>query len=590
MSDLSTTPPEGYDSEGYPIPTATQPDSEAMRAEMLKIYPQKTRRKREKQLLTNNPETPPEIGANTRTIPGIITQRGCTYAGCRGVVIGPIHDILHITHGPVGCSYYSWLTRRNLARPKPDQPINFLQYCMTTDMQEEDIVFGGEKKLAAAIREAYAMFKPKAIAVYSTCPVGLIGDDVHAVCRQAKAELGINIFGFSCEGYKGVSQSAGHHIANNGVFKHMVGLNDEPDKEKFRINVLGEYNIGGDAWEIDTVLKKCGIHVTATLSGDISYEQITKCHTADLNVVLCHRSINYMAEMMETKFGVPWIKANFTGAEQTSKSLRKIGKYFDDKQLIDRIEEVIAQEMAALKPVQEEMRKRLQGKTAAMFVGGSRAHHYQHLFKDVGMLTVAAGYEFAHRDDYEGRKVLPTIKIDADSRNIEEIEVEADPKRFVPRKTPEQLEALKAGGFNFKDYDGMMVEMKKSTLVIDDISHHEMEKLIELYKPDIICSGIKDKFVIEKLGVPCKQLHSYDYGGPYTAYTGAANFYKELDRMINTKVWKLITPSWKKPADPTIAMGKGIDSPTNKTIREVVAGMAKAWKPQKSAPASSAEG
>ena len=588
MSDLSTTPPVGSDSEGFPVPTATQPDSEAVRAEMLEIYPPKTRKKREKQLLTNNPETPPEIGANTRTIPGIITQRGCTYAGCRGVVIGPIHDILHITHGPVGCSYYSWLTRRNLARPKADQPINYLQYCMTTDMQEEDIVFGGEKKLAAAIREAYAMFKPKAIAVYSTCPVGLIGDDVHAVCRQAKAELGINIFGFSCEGYKGVSQSAGHHIANNGVFKHMVGLNDEPDKEKFRVNVLGEYNIGGDAWEIDTVLKKCGIHVTATLSGDISYEQITKCHTSDLNVVLCHRSINYMAEMMETKFGVPWIKANFTGAEQTSKSLRKIGKYFGDKQLIDRIEEVIAQEMAVLRPIQDEIRKRLQGKTAAMFVGGSRAHHYQHLFKDVGMLTVSAGYEFAHRDDYEGRKVLPSIKVDADSRNIEEIEVEADANRYRARKTPEQIEALKAGGFNFKDYDGMMVEMKKSTLVIDDISHHEMEKLIELYKPDIICSGIKDKFVIEKYGVPCKQLHSYDYGGPYTAYTGAANFYKELDRMINTKVWKLLTPSWKKPADPTTAMGKGLDSPANIAIREIVKGMAKAWKPKTKAASDEA--
>jgi nitrogenase molybdenum-iron protein alpha chain len=590
MSDLSSTPPEGYDSEGFPVPTATQPDSEVVRDEMLKIYPPKTRKKREKQLLANNPETPPEIGANTRTIPGIITQRGCTYAGCRGVVIGPIHDILHITHGPVGCSYYSWLTRRNLARPKPDQPVNFLQYCMTTDMQEEDIVFGGEKKLAAAIREAYAMFKPKAISVYSTCPVGLIGDDVHSVCKKAKEELGINIFGFSCEGYKGVSQSAGHHIANNGVFKHMVGLLNEPDKEKFRINVLGEYNIGGDAWEIDAVLKKCGIHVTATLSGDITYEQICKCHTSDLNVVLCHRSINYMAEMMETKFGVPWIKANFTGAEQTSKSLRKIGKYFGDQQLIDRIEEVIAQEMAVLRPVQEEMRKRLQGKTAAMFVGGSRAHHYQHLFKDVGMLTVSAGYEFAHRDDYEGRKVLPTIKVDADSRNIEEIEVEADPTRYKARKTPEQIEALKAGGFNFKDYDGMMVEMKKSTLVIDDISHHEMEKLIELYKPDIICSGIKDKFVIEKLGVPCKQLHSYDYGGPYTAYTGAANFYKELDRMINTKVWKLLTPSWKKPADSETAVGKGIDSPRNKATREIVSGMAKAWKPQKSTTAPDAEG
>jgi hypothetical protein len=59
--------------------------------------------------------------------------------------------------------------------------------------------------------------------------------------------------------------------------------------------------------------------------------------------------------------------------------------------------------------------------------------------------------------------------------------------------------------------------MKKGALVIDDISHYEMEKLIEIYKPDIIGSGIKDKYVVEKMGVPCKQLHSYDYGGPTPA-------------------------------------------------------------------------
>jgi nitrogenase molybdenum-iron protein alpha chain len=545
MSDLSDST-----ASCLPEPTRPQPDPVAAREEFLRIYPDKTRKKRAKQVLVNtDPDKPAEIGANTRTIPGIMTQRGCTYAGCRGVVIGPMHDVLHITHGPIGCSFYSWQTRRNLARPQPDQ-INFLQYSMTTDMMEDEVIFGGEKKLAAAIREAYRIFKPKAIAVYATCPVGLIGDDIHTVCRLAKAELGINVFGFSCEGYKGVSQSAGHHIANNGVFKHMVGLNDTPDEGEFRINVLGEYNIGGDAWEIDSLLKKCGIQVTATLSGDISYEQVTKCHTADLNVVQCHRSINYMAEMMETKYGIPWIKVNFIGASSTTKSLRKIARYFESKKLTDRVEEIIAQEMAALRPVQEEMKARCQGKTAALFVGGSRAHHYQDLFKDIGMTTIAAGYEFAHRDDYEGRQVLPSIKIDADSRNIEQLEVEADPQRFRPRKTPEQDAALAAGGFTYRDYEGMVREMKKGALVIDDISHHELEKLIEIYKPDVIASGIKEKFIIEKMGIPCKQLHSYDYGGPYAAFTGAANFYREIDRMVNTKVWKLVAPPWKR--DPQI--------------------------------------
>lgn len=535
--------------ENTPPPVA--PETEAAEAQatveaMLALYPKKTLRKRAKQLLVNDPDAIPEIGANTRTIPGIMTQRGCTYAGCRGVVIGPIHDILHITHGPIGCGYYSWLTRRNLVRPRKEGDTNYLQYAMSTDMMEEQIIFGGEKKLAQAIREAYEIFHPKAISIYSTCPVGLIGDDVHSVARNMKEELGINVFAFSCEGYKGVSQSAGHHIANNGVFKHMIGRDDNGDKAEFNINLLGEYNIGGDAWAIDELLRKCGIHVTATLSGDVTYDQVCKAHTVDLNTVMCHRSINYMAEMMEKKYGIPWIKVNFVGAEATAKSLRKIAGFFESKKLTDRVEEVIAQGMAELKAVRDAVTARCKGKKAALFVGGSRAHSYQHLFADIGMETVAAGYEFAHRDDYEGRVVLPTIKVDADSRNIEEITVEEDPVRFKPRKTPEQMKALEEGGFTFKDYSGMMSEMKKNALVIDDISHHEIEKLIELKHPDIICSGIKDKFIIEKMGVPCKQLHSYDYGGPYTAFEGAANFYQEIDRMLHTKIWKYVVPSWMK--------------------------------------------
>ena len=335
--------------------------ADQLKEEMLKAYPSKTAKKRGKQMVVNDPDAIPEVGANSRTVPGLITQRGCTYAGCRGVVIGPIHDILHITHGPIGCGYYSWLTRRNMAKPVHEGDTNYLQYAMSTDMMEEQIIFGGEKKLKQAIQEAYDIFKPKAITIYATCPVGLIGDDVHAVAREMKEKLGINVFAFSCEGYRGVSQSAGHHIANNGVFKHIVGLDDTPQTHPYTINVLGEYNIGGDAWEIDTLLRKCGIHVVSTLSGDVNYEQIKNAHTAHLNTIMCHRSINYMAEMMEKKFGIPWIKVNFIGADQSAKSLRKIAAFFESKELKDRVEEVIAQEMAALKPVRDEVTARCKG-------------------------------------------------------------------------------------------------------------------------------------------------------------------------------------------------------------------------------------
>lgn len=191
-------------------------------------------------------------------------------------------------------------------------------------------------------------------------------------------------------------------------------------------------------------------------------------------------------------------------------------------------------------------RRRTAGKTAMLFVGGSRAHHYQDLFTELGMRTVVAGYEFAHRDDYEGRRVLPTIKVDADSRNIEELHVEPDPVKFRPRKTAEQLKALTESGFSFKDYAGMMAEMEKRSLVVDDISHHESEKLIKMLKPDVFCAGIKEKFVVEKMGVPCKQLHSYDYGGPYAGFRGAVNFYRDIEHMVTARVWKFVTPPWEK--------------------------------------------
>ena len=522
------------------------PDPSGLKKEILAKYPAKLAKKREKQLLIVDHDQVQQIQANVRTVPGIISQRGCTYAGCKGVVLGPSRDILNLVHGPIGCSFYAWLTRRNQTQPEtPDSP-NFMMYSLSTDMQDSNIVFGGEPKLKEAIREAMKVFNPKAIGIFSTCPVGLIGDDVHAVARDMKAELGINVFGFSCEGYKGVSQSAGHHIANNGLFKYVIGLDENGGaKGKFKINMLGEYNIGGDAFEIERILEKVGITLVASFSGNSTLKQFETAHTADLNIVMCHRSINYMAEMMEKKFGIPWIKVNFIGAEASAKALRKIGEYFEDVDLKKRIEEVIAEELPFVDVAIKKVLPRTKGKLAMLFVGGSRAHHYQELFNELGMQTVSAGYEFGHRDDYEGRKVIPTISVDADSRNIEELHVEADETRYKPRRTEAQLEDFKKRVDEVEDYIGMMPDMKKNSLMIDDVNHWETEKLIEFYKPDIFCAGIKEKYVVQKLGIPLKQLHSYDYGGPYAGFKGAINFYEDISMMVGATVWKYIQAPWE---------------------------------------------
>ncbi len=523
-------------------------DPAEVKAELLAKYPSKVARKRAKQIMINEAQgnETPEISANVRTTPGIITMRGCTYAGCKGVIMGPTRDIVNLVHGPIGCAFYAWLTRRNQTDAGPDGE-NYMNYCFSTDMQDSDIIFGGEKKLIAAIQEAYDLFHPRSIAIFATCPVGLIGDDIHTVAKNMKAKFGdCNVYAFSCEGYKGVSQSAGHHIANNQVFKHIVGENDAEKPGKYKINLLGEYNIGGDGFEIDRIFKKCGITCISTFSGNSTYDQFASAHKADLNAVMCHRSINYVADMLETKFGIPWIKVNFIGADATAKSLRKIAEYFGDKELTDQVEAVIAEEMPEVLAARTDVRTRTEGKTAMMFVGGSRAHHYKELFNEMGMKTISAGYEFGHRDDYEGRQVIPSLEVDADSRNIEEIHVEADETRYQARKTPAEFEALEKAGYTFKQYDGLVPDMDQGTIIIDDLNQYEAEKLVELMKPDIFCAGVKEKYSIQKLGVPMKQLHSYDSGGPYAGFKGAVNFYQEIDRLVNSRVWSYMQAPWQK--------------------------------------------
>jgi nitrogenase molybdenum-iron protein alpha chain len=525
----------------------TEASAAEVKKALLEKYPAKIARKREKQIVINKKNedgSVPEIGANTRTLPGVITQRGCTYAGCKGVVVGPTRDILQITHGPIGCGFYSWLTRRNQsAAPNPEDQ-NFMPYSMSTDLQDNDIVFGGEKKLRKAIREAYETFKPKAIAIFATCPVGLIGDDIHAAARDLSEELGITVFAMSCEGYKGVSQSAGHHIANNAVFVHAVGKADEAPSGDFKINLLGEYNIGGDAFELERLFELLGVTLVSTFSGNSTYVQMGQSHFADVNLVMCHRSINYMAEMLETKYGIPWFKVNFIGAHPSAKSLRHMAEYFGDKELSARTEALIAKELAEVQAVLDEVKPRLEGKTVMMYVGGSRAHHYQDLFKELGMKVLSAGYEFAHRDDYEGRKILPGLKVDPDSRNIEQLEITKDEKLYRPRMDEARVQELKSKGIPLDDYEGMMVEMEDGSLVIDDISHYETEVLLELLKPDLVCAGIKEKYVVQKHGIPLKQLHSYDYGGPYAGFKGAINFYREIDRIVNGAIWKKLKAPW----------------------------------------------
>ena len=64
--------------------------------------------------------------------------------------------------------------------------------------------------------------------------------------------------------------------------------------------------------------------------------------------------------MMEEKYGIPWLKVNYLGVEDTIKTLRDMAAFFDNPDLTKKTEAVIAEEMAKIQPVIDMYKKRLQ--------------------------------------------------------------------------------------------------------------------------------------------------------------------------------------------------------------------------------------
>ncbi|MDO6388065.1 MULTISPECIES: nitrogenase molybdenum-iron protein alpha chain [Uliginosibacterium] len=476
----------------------TREQAQALIEEVLEVYPEKAKKDRAKHLMVNDKSIEQSkkcITSNRKSLPGVMTQRGCAYAGSKGVVWGPIKDIIDISHGPVGCGAYSRGGRRNYFSGTSGVD-SFCDINFTSDFQEKDIVFGGDKKLAKLIDELEGLFPlSKGISVQSECPVGLIGDDIEAVSKKKAVEIGKTIIPVRCEGFRGVSQSLGHHIANDAVRDFIISNRDEQAFEgtPYDVAILGDYNIGGDAWASRILLEEMGLRVVAQWSGDGTLTEMENTPKVKLNLLHCYRSMNYIARHMEEKYNIPWLEYNFFGPTKIKESLREIASHFDEK-IQEGAERVIAKYTPAMDAIIAKFKPRLEGKKVMLYVGGLRPRHTVGAYEDLGMEVIGAGYEFAHNDDY----------------------------------------------------DRTMKEMKDATLIYDDVTGYEFEEFVRQLKPDLIGSGIKEKYAFHKMGVPFRQLHSWDYSGPYHGFDGFAIFARDMDMTVNNPCWNMLKAPWLK--------------------------------------------
>lgn len=413
------------------------------------------------------------------SVSGSVSQRACVYCGAR-VVLNPITDAFHIVHGPIGCASYTWDIRGSLSSGS-----ELYRNSFSTDLRERDIVFGGAQKLAAAVDEVVEKYAPKLIFIYATCIVGVIGDDVEAVCRQAEKKYGIRVIPVKAPGFSG-TKSLGYKMACNALMELIRPHAGQPKTNG--VNILGDFNLSGEMWIIKNYLKKIGVPVVSTITGDASYDTLVRAPAARLNLVQCAGSMGYLARRMEEEMDIPFIKVSFFGIEDTSASLMRIAQALGDEACVCRAEAFTRSESARLRGLLDGYRGRFEGKKAAIYVGGGfKAISLIRQFREMGIETVVVGTQTGKPEDYE---VIAGL-------------------------------------------------VGPDTVILDDTNPAELEAFMKEKQADILVGGVKERPLAYKLGIAFCD-HNHERRHALAGYEGVENFTKEINLSVNSPVWELV--------------------------------------------------
>lgn len=330
-----------------------------------------------------------------RAKPGA-TSGGCAFEGSQ-IALFPFSDAVHLVHAPSTCIGASWETRATLTsyEGEDNTPLGFC-----TDVNTNDIIFGGAKKLEDSIDYVVKHKKPKAVFVYETCVTAMIGDNIDNIVKRKQKEHSLPIIAIHAPGFVG-GKNLGSRIGAVNVLEQLIGTKEPKSVPKYAINLIGDYNVTGDMWQYTPILEKMGIKVLSTLAGDGRIENIQCAHRAKLNVIVCAKSLISLCTKMQTQYGIPYVSVSFYGKRDTSNALRAIVNAFNDENLSKKAEKIIQEEEEKLETKLIPFRKILKGKKAILNTGGNKSWSIASALQDMGVEVVATSIRKATLEDVE---------------------------------------------------------------------------------------------------------------------------------------------------------------------------------------------
>jgi len=243
---------------------------------------------------------------------------GCTLTGALSVTT-EIDGCLTLIHGPAGCTHHNFSLLHALHTAR-DRITHFS--LISTDMTEQEVIFGGEQLLEETLRRALSRH-PELVCVLSTCVAATIGDDVDAICNLPYEAPVVHI---PTGGFLGGGFLAGHIQALNSL----SFFADESEKT-LSVNLVGEktleYEVCEHYQEILRILLRIGVPVNVRFICASSFSDIQNLGKASLNI-LRDPSMVPLGISLKRELGIPFIESFPLGLEGTIRFMERVGEFF----------------------------------------------------------------------------------------------------------------------------------------------------------------------------------------------------------------------------------------------------------------------
>jgi nitrogenase molybdenum-cofactor synthesis protein NifE len=423
-------------------------------------------------------------GCTKQLTPGAAAG-GCAFDGAK-IALQPIVDVAHLVHGPIACEGNSWDNRHSASSGSTIYRTGF-----TTDINELDVIYGAEKRLFKAIREVIEKQDPPAVFVYQTCVTGLIGDDIEAVCKRATEKFGKPVIPVNAPGFAG-PKNLGNKLGAEALLTYVIGTQEPAYTTPYDINIIGEYNLSGELWQIRPLLDALGVRILSCISGDGRYAEVASSHRARANMMVCSKSMINIATRMQERYGIPYFEGSFYGISDMSTTLREIARLLvergADAELKARTEALIAVEEARTYERIRAYKARLAGKKVLLITGGVKSWSVVSALQEAGLEVVGTSVKKSTRED---------------KAKIKEI---------------------------------MGLTAEDSAHMIDDMTPRQMYAMLRDAKADIMLSGGRSQFVALKARMPWMDINQERHHA-FAGYEGMVTMIDEIDKALHNPMW-----------------------------------------------------